>query len=80
MKSRFPPAPTFTLQMSATTLRAVKLLSEITEDYFYFEDLIEKLGMNKATESKTLKNAREQVCVMYILCIDRMCCNNNVCL
>ena len=48
-------------QMSATRLRTVKLLSEITDDYFYLEDLIEKLGMNQATESKALKNAREQV-------------------
>ena len=47
--------------MSATRLRTVKLLSEITDDYFYLEDLIEKLGMNQATESKALKNAREQV-------------------
>ena len=39
----------------------MKLLSEITDDYFYLEDLIEKLGMNQATESKALKNAREQV-------------------
>ena len=53
------------MQMSVTTLRAVKLLSEITEDYFYLEDLIEKLDMNKATESKTLKNAREQVVSIF---------------
>ena len=47
--------------MSATRLKTVKLLSEITDDYFYLEDLIEKLGMNHATESKALKSAREQV-------------------
>ena len=47
--------------MSVTRLRTVKLLSEITDDYFYLEDLIEKLGMNQATESKALKDAREQV-------------------
>ena len=47
--------------MSATRLRTVKLLSEITDDYFYLEDLIDKLGMNQATESKALRNAREQV-------------------
>lgn len=46
--------------MSVTRLRTVKLLSEITDDYFYLEDLIDKLGMNEATESKALRNAREQ--------------------
>lgn len=47
-------------KMSVTRLRTVKLLSEITDDYFYLEDLIDKLGMNEATESKALRNAREQ--------------------
>ena len=50
--------------MSVTRLRTVKLLSEITDDYFYLEDLIEKLGMNQATESKALKDAREQVRIL----------------
>lgn len=53
--------PSTALQMSVTRLRTVKLLSEITDDYFYLEDLIDKLGMNEATESKALRNAREQV-------------------
>ena len=52
--------------MSATRLRTVKLLSEITDDYFYLEDLIDKLGMNQATESKALRNAREQVRISSI--------------
>ena len=44
--------PSTALQMSVTRLRTVKLLSEITDDYFYLEDLIDKLGMNEATESR----------------------------
>ena len=51
--------------MSMTRLRTVKLLSEITEDYFYLENLIEKLGMNKATDSKALKNTLEQASISF---------------
>ena len=51
--------------MSVARLRTVKLLSEITEDYFYLENLIEKLGMNTATDSKALKNTLEQASIFF---------------